>query len=192
MKETNSAVQIELAKKSFEKVLDSNRYQDIIKDNGHLELLLSMTEPEDGQTVIDIGTGNGYLAFPIAEKYPQTQVYGIDIAETIIRKNSEKAEAEGIKNAKFISFDGLTYPFEEMTADRIVTRFALHHFPEIERAAEQMMKLLKRGGRLLISDPGRHRNDRKAVIDKFMAVKGDGISGFIRSRNWIKFSAVSV
>lgn len=40
----------------------------------------------------------GYLAFPLAEAFPQASVYGIDIAETVIAQNRERARDRQLTN----------------------------------------------------------------------------------------------
>lgn len=124
--------------------------------------------------ILDIGTGAGYLAFPLAEIFPTAGVCGIDIAEKIVEKNNKVVEERGIPNLIFKAFDGLKYPFVDESFDLIVTRYAFHHFPNIEDAILQMNKLLVKGGKVLISDPLRSEKDDKGIIDAFMQVKKDG------------------
>ena len=114
------------------------------------------------------------MAFPLAEKFPTASVCGIDIAETIIGKNNQSVKERGISNLIFKSFDGLKYPFDDESFDLIVTRYAFHHFPNIENAICQMNKLLVSGGRVLISDPLKNEEDDRGIIDSLMQVKQDG------------------
>lgn len=76
--------EVQKAKESFENVLLNEKYSKIIKDDGHLNLLLSMLPIEHGNTILDVGTGSGYLAFPLAQGNKGCQVIGLDIAEYII------------------------------------------------------------------------------------------------------------
>ncbi len=126
----NSKETVSKAKQSFERVLDNEKYANIIKDDKHLKLLLEIIESKQCENILDIGTGTGYLAFPLAQMNLSAQVYGIDIAEKIIEKNQSKAQEDGISNIKFLSFDGVGYPFEDSTFDLMVTRHAFHHFPK--------------------------------------------------------------
>lgn len=165
---------VEQAKKSFDRILDNQKYAGIIKDDEQLSLLLSLADCGENCKILDIGTGTGYLAFPLAERFPTASVYGIDIAETIIEKNNAKVREKGIPNLTFRTFDGLKYPFSDEGFDVIVTRYAFHHFPNVVDAVSQMNRLLVRGGKVLISDPMRDEKDSTGVIDRFMRVKKDG------------------
>ncbi len=165
---------VKQAKASFEKILDNKKYAGIIRDDKHLNVLLDMVNGRDYHKILDVGTGTGYLAFPLAEEYPEAMVYGIDIAERIIDKNNELAKEKQMNNIIFKAFDGMQYPFHEETFDLIVTRLAFHHFPDVVDAIRQFQKILVKGGKILISDPMRNELDENAVIDQFMKVKKDG------------------
>lgn len=189
------------ARESFDRILHHKVYTDVIRDDRHLSLLLELVQGGSYKRILDIGTGTGYLAIPLAKAYPEALVYGIDIAESIIDKNKECAKKSGMTNLIFRSFDGIFYPFEEMfgcctsitdrrnitgeTCDRhteenfagfdlIVSRYAFHHFPNPENAVEQIYRLLTFGGKVLISDPVRAKEDRDGIIDSFMRIKKDG------------------
>ena len=93
MKEEN---QVEKAKRSFETILLNDKYSNIIKDDEHLQLLLSMLSLKAGDTILDVGTGAGYLAFPLAEFHPGCQIIGLDIADKVMEQNQNKAEKDGV------------------------------------------------------------------------------------------------
>lgn len=170
----NNSEKVKQAKESFERILDNKKYAGIIKDDSHLEVLLSLADGGRNRKILDIGTGTGYLAFPLAERFPAADVSGIDIAENVIEKNNAVVAEKGISNLTFQAFDGLTYPFSAESFDLIVTRYAFHHFPDVSDAVRQMQELLVKGGRVLVSDPVRNEKDGNGIIDRFMQVKKDG------------------
>ena len=165
---------VKQARESFNRIIDNKTYAGIIRDDKHLAAIISLLDDEDYGNILDIGTGTGYLAFPLAEKYATSTVYGIDIADAIIAKNQETVKEKEITNLHFKAFDGLTYPFEEESIDLIVSRYAFHHFPNVEDAIQQMHRILTKEGRVLISDPMRDARDANGIIDEYMKVKKDG------------------
>lgn len=165
---------INQARNSFNCILDNEKYAGIIKDDNHLTLLMKLVGDSKNSRILDLGTGTGYLAFPLAEKFPTASVYGIDIAETIIEKNNVIVKEKGISNLKFETFDGLKYPFSDESFDLIISRYAFHHFPSAADAIRQMNRILVKRGRVLISDPIRNEKDDNGIIDSFMKVKKDG------------------
>ena len=60
---------VEQARKSFNHNLDNKKYAGIIKDDKHLSVLLGLVENSEYNRILDIGTGTGYLAFPLAERF---------------------------------------------------------------------------------------------------------------------------
>lgn len=168
------AESVKQAKESFNRIIDNKTYAGIIRDDKHLAAILSLVEEGTYDKILDIGTGTGYLAFPLAEMYPLSTVYGIDIADAIITKNQEMVKEKGTTNLQFMTFDGLQYPFEEESIDLMVTRYAFHHFPNVADAIQQMHRILRKGGRVLISDPMKHEEDAKGIIDDYMGIKKDG------------------
>lgn len=176
------AENVKQARESFNHMLDHKKYTGIIKDDKHLSLLLDLVSGGDYKKILDIGTGTGYLAFPLAVRFPSADVCGIDIAEVIVEKNNAIVQEKGISNLSFQAFDGLSYPFADESVDLIVTRYAFHHFPNAANAVEQMNRILVKGGKVLVSDPMRNEKDYNRIIDQFMRVKKDGHIQFYSPR----------
>ncbi|MBQ8555974.1 MAG: methyltransferase domain-containing protein [Clostridia bacterium] len=165
---------IQQAKASFDRVLANEKYAGIIRDDRHLALLLGMLNVQENSSILDLGTGNGYLAFPLAAQHPSVQVCGLDIAPEAIARANVTAQEQGLVNARFLAYDGLHFPFAPASFDLIVTRYALHHFPQPDAMLSALHSLLKPGGHILVADPMAHGNDDRRLIDSLMTIKGDG------------------
>lgn len=153
---------------------ESNYYNIQTKDEKHLNKIIESLDLNDGYKVLDLGTGSGYLSFSIAENSPNCQIVGLDIVVNTLEKNREKVSEQKLKNLTFISYDGINFPFPDNTFDVIVTRYALHHFPEIKKSFKEISRVLKPGGQLFISDPTPNEDDKFHFIDKYMQMKDDG------------------
>lgn len=149
-------------------------YEKQTTDDRHLELLLNLLDIKTGNTVLDLGTGAGYIAFPLAKRYSDIKVIGIDIVEETLKRNNKIATAQKIDNLSFVSYDGYRLPFEKNSIDTIITRYALHHFPNIEQAFCELYRILKPNGKLIISDPTPSEKDDGKFVDKYMQMKPDG------------------
>ena len=118
-------------RKGFEESFASGDfYNRQTRDSEHLARILEFVNISEGMRILDLGTGSGYLSFPIAMNNPGCEVIGLDIVSAALEANRARAVEEGIKNLSFVNYDGIDFPFEADSFDLVVTRYALHHFPE--------------------------------------------------------------
>ncbi|MGN0678957.1 MAG: class I SAM-dependent methyltransferase [Oscillospiraceae bacterium] len=166
---------IESTKKGFEASFsESTLYNRQTQDAQHLATLAKMLNPKPGESILDLGTGSGYVSFEIAQNHHNTQVVGLDITEKTLENNTAKATELQIPNLRFVAYDGINFPFGSGEFDSIVTRYALHHFPDIAHTFSEISRVLKNGGRLLIADPTPNENDATRFVDDYMRMKPDG------------------
>ena len=170
----NSKEIVKIAKKRFDKELHTNEYKKIHEDSNHLNLLLNLCKVKDDDKILDLGTGNGYIAFELARRYPNVSIVGLDIAESSINKNNRIVESENLHNIKFYSYDGITLPFEDGSFTKIVSRYAFHHFPEPVNMLKSIHKKLANHGKIILSDAMAYDSDTNHFIDSFQALKKDG------------------
>ncbi|MDP4152496.1 MAG: methyltransferase domain-containing protein [Bacillota bacterium] len=177
---------IETTKKSFELSFGEEQfYNKQTQDEKHLKLILDSLKLTNGMKILDLGTGNGYMAFPIAVSNPGVEVIGLDIVEQTLSKNRSKAEMMGIGNLKFCAYDGVTFPFKDNEFDYIISRYALHHFPKLNVTFSEMNRVLKANGKLVISDPTPNSNDSSKFVDEFMQMKEDGHIQFYSLQEYV-------
>lgn len=183
--ENESKNSIKNTKSSFEKSFElENFYKKQTQDQEHLSLILNSLNINGNMKILDLGTGTGYLAFPIAINNPGAEVIGLDIVEKALYRNNKKAELEGIHNLKFINYDGVTFPFEDESFDMVITRYALHHFPQINDTFKEISRVLKPNGVLFISDPTPNEDDIERFVDAYMQMKKDGHIKFYTKMEW--------
>ncbi len=133
--------------------------------------------------ILDLGTGNGFLAFPFAE-LPGSSVTGLDILPKTIERNRAKAQAEGLTNLSFVCYDGGEFPFGPAEFDLVISRFALHHMPNILYTLSEIGRVLRRGGTFLLIDPAPLTSDRTEFIERFMQLRKDGHVRFYDETEW--------
>ena len=155
------------------------------QDSEHLKKILEFVNINEGMKILDLGTGSGYLSFPIAKNNPCCEVIGLDIVNAALEANRTRADVDGIKNLSFVSYDGIDFPFEAKSFDLVVTRYSLHHFPDIEHSIGEVSRVLKSGGRLFISDPCPNECDTERFVDDYMRLKKDGHIKFYTKDEWI-------
>lgn len=178
---------IEAARAGFEASFEeSNFYNKQTQDEKHLNNILKTINIKPGIRILDLGCGSGYLTFPIAKRNENAYVVGLDIVTDTLERNTEKAQEMDIKNLEFISYDGITFPFEDNYFDLVVTRYALHHFPKIRKSIREVSRVLKSNGEFFISDPRPNDCDITRFVDDYMQLKKDGHIKFYTKDEWVQ------
>ena len=114
-----------------------------------VEQLLACQGQMDGKRAVDVGTGDGFLAFRLAEA--GCVVVGVDIKAEQIEKAKAKAEAEGIAHVSFETGGVLSArPFSPF--DVAVSRYVFHHLEDQAGTLKGMYEVLKPGGKLACID----------------------------------------
>lgn len=109
-----------------------------------------------GETVIDVGCGEGRHIIDVAIRYSVTAI-GIDLCEKDLRSARKKMQDCAIfspaTRADFIQVDARILPFEDNSIDKIICSEVLEHIPAYTQVLQDMVRVLKPGGRLVVSVP---------------------------------------
>ena len=101
--------------------------------------------------VLDIATGTGEPGLSIARITTSGKVIGTDLSDGMLEVAKERAAAQGITNYETVASDVTSLPFADNTFDAISCRFGLMFFPDMQRAAKEMARILKPGGHIAIA-----------------------------------------
>lgn len=172
-------------KQEFENSFSSGDfYNRQTQNEQHLKKILEFLPLKANAKILDLGTGSGYLSFPIAKKYKDISIIGLDIVEKALEVNRIKAKEEMLSNLSFISYGGIEFPFDENEFDMVISRYALHHFPDIQKSISEVSRVMKSGGFLFLSDPAPNVNDTGRFVDEYMQLKKDGHIKFYTKKEW--------
>ncbi|PYI92886.1 MAG: methyltransferase type 11 [Verrucomicrobia bacterium] len=102
--------------------------------------LLEAAEVSAGMSVLDVGSGPGYVA--AAARQRGAVPTGLDFSKQMV--SIAKRMFPGIE---FREGDAQSLPFQDSSFDRVLANFALLHLSDPERACAEACRVLKRGGR---------------------------------------------
>ncbi|MDO4491245.1 MAG: class I SAM-dependent methyltransferase [Lachnospiraceae bacterium] len=186
-KEEEKGFRINVTKEEFEQSFREGAfYNKQTQDQEHLRSILEFVNVAPDMKILDLGCGTGYLSFPLACANANATVVGLDIVTETLKDNEQRAKEQGITNLSFVSYDGMTFPFEDQTFDLIVSRYALHHFPDIEYSLKEISRVLKKNGRFFLSDPRPNEDDETRFVDDYMQLKKDGHIKFYTRDEWMQ------
>ena len=106
------------------------------------------------QTVVDVGTGTGFMAAGLAPF--AGQVIGVDFSDAMLAVARENMAHFGLTNVKFRQGDLEHLPLDDGSGDVVVANMALHHAPDPSVALREMARVCKPGGYVVITDAVPH------------------------------------
>src|SRR5687767_14315803 len=98
-----------------------------------------------GEHVLDVAAGNGNATLAAARRF--ANVISTDYVGALLDKGRARARAEGLA-VHFEEADVENLPFADGTFDVVLSTFGAMFAPDQERAASEMMRVLRPGGRL--------------------------------------------
>ncbi len=131
--------------------------------------LLTQANLQKDQTILDLACGTGTLSITIKKSFPESNIYGIDADEEILRMARAKATKfqVGINFEQGFSDD---LPFADDTFDRVFSTLAFHHLSHERKIGtiKEILRVLKNDGEFHLADYGLPRNKRQFVLSKFV------------------------
>jgi demethylmenaquinone methyltransferase/2-methoxy-6-polyprenyl-1,4-benzoquinol methylase len=121
---------------------------------GWHKFMLKKVEPILGKKCLDVGTGTGEIAFMVAERAgPEGSVTGVDITPRMLELAEKKmAERDIPKPVKFEVGDALDLKYEDNTFDRVTSGYMLRNVCDVQKAIDEMYRVLSPGGKVIVAD----------------------------------------
>jgi ubiquinone/menaquinone biosynthesis C-methylase UbiE len=134
---------------------------------------IDLSQPQPGETCIDLGCGKGTDLIRLREAVGgQGLVYGIDISEGMLAKAQKNIDKFGYSNVKLIRSELEQLHVESNIANLVISNCTINHASNKRAVWSEIKRVLKKGGRLVVSDiystepvPEEYANDPVAVAE---------------------------
>jgi len=109
------------------------------------ETLCEALDLRSGAKVLDVAAGNGNVTLAAARRF--CEVTSTDYVPELLERGRVRAAAEGLP-IEFRVADAEALPFADGSFDAVVSTFGVMFAPDQERAAAEMLRVCKRGGKI--------------------------------------------
>ena len=143
------------------------------------EEALSTAAVQKGKIAADIGAGTGFISKGLIQK--GLQVIAVDQSEAILKEMKRKFA--GIETIDYRVGQAQNLPIPDATVDYAFANMYLHHVESPSEAIAEMVRILKPGGKLVITDLDEHEFDflREEHHDRWMGFKRTDIVEWFQS-----------
>jgi len=126
---------------------DWDRHSRLLEPVG--ALVLDRIDLRPGLDLLDVGTGTGgNVAIPAARR--GANVVGLDLAPELFEHARRRAAEAGV-DVEWVEGDAQDLPFPDESFDRVVSTFGAMFAPDHERAARELVRVCRPGGRVAMT-----------------------------------------
>jgi len=145
--ETNQGIQGEFTVEIYDQM------QRRLRDKGWIETRDITKSGITHGLALEIGPGPGYLGLEWLKNTQGTTLKGLDISADMIAVAERNAIVYGLdERVEYVHSSGAKLPFEDMYFDAVFTASSLHEWSEPQKTFNEIWRVLKTDGRVLISD----------------------------------------
>ena len=131
-------------------------------------------------SILDIGTGPGWLLEKLHQASSKLQITGLDISPSMVEKARENIRDAGLSGAIDLKNGGSDdIPFGDNSFDAIISTGSIHHWKDPTTGLNEVYRVLKQGGYALmydlVSDTPTVHSYRSASMGSILAARRAGI-----------------
>jgi 2-polyprenyl-3-methyl-5-hydroxy-6-metoxy-1,4-benzoquinol methylase len=111
-----------------------------------------------GSNLIDVGCGAGRHSFEAFRRGADVVAFDQDVEElnnvdAILQAMQQQGEAPATATGEAVKGDALDLPYDDGTFDFVIASEILEHVPQDDRAIDELIRVLKPGGRMAVTVP---------------------------------------
>lgn len=147
---------------------------------------VALASLKEGETVLDLGSGAGFDCFLAAGRVGEKgKVIGVDMTPEMVDKARENARKGNYTNVEFRLGEIENIPAADNSVDAIISNCVINLAPDKKKVFKEAFRVLKPGGRLMVSDLVLMKELPKGIQDSIEAYIGC-LSGAIMKDEYLE------
>jgi len=142
---------------------------------------------KQGDIVLDLGSGAGFDAFLASPKVGKAgKVIGVDMTPEMVKKARANAQKGKYNNVEFRLGEIEKLPVDDNSVDVIISNCVINLSPEKEKVFAEAFRVLKSGGRLMVSDLVLVKDLPRIIRESVEAYVGC-LAGAVRKEEYLRY-----
>lgn len=125
-------------------------FTELSSHSDSIQMLVELSEVNNDDDVLDVACGSGLVACAFAKI--ARSVTGIDITEKMIEQATKQQKEQNLTNVSWDVGTVLPLPYASNLFSIVITRYSFHHFLNPKAVLDEMMRVCKPNGVILIAD----------------------------------------
>jgi SAM-dependent methyltransferase len=147
---------------------------------------VALASLKEGDVVLDLGSGAGFDAFLAAQRVGKTgRVIGVDMTPEMVERAKKNAKKGKYDNVEFRLGEIEKLPVKDDSIDVIISNCVINLSPDKESVFKEAHRVLKSGGKLMVSDLVLAKDLPKELKDSVEAYVGC-LAGAIKKDRYLK------
>ncbi|MFH1201646.1 MAG: arsenite methyltransferase [Candidatus Omnitrophota bacterium] len=152
---------------------------------------VALASLKEGDVVLDLGSGAGFDVFLASPKVGKAgRVIGVDMTPEMIEKAQANAKKDSYTNVEFRLGEIEKLPVDNSSVDVIISNCVINLSPDKNKVFKEAFRVLKPGGRLMVSDLVLVKELSDAIKESVEAYVGC-LAGAIKKDEYLKFIAMA-
>jgi demethylmenaquinone methyltransferase/2-methoxy-6-polyprenyl-1,4-benzoquinol methylase len=132
---------------------------------------INLLKKDNPQKILDIATGTADMAILANRLVNPEKVIGLDLSSEMLEIGRKKVEKEALSSKiELLKGDAEAINFPDNSFDAVTVAFGVRNFENLEKGLNEILRVLKPGGRLLILEFSKPRTGFKQLYNLYMGI----------------------
>ncbi len=161
-------------------------------DERVIEKMTEVSGADEDATVVDVGTGTGFVAAGLAPRVKR--VIGIDNSPAMLEVTRGNLDILGIANVELVQGEVTHLPLADSSMEAAFANMVLHHAENPASMLQEMVRVVKSGGTVAVTDEVEHHYGwmRQEHADVWLGFRREQVESFFGQAGLTSFGYESL